>query len=429
MAYRLLIHSAKQVVFVAKNGEKVLVGDGQKVAIMESEGIDGISIVIDKEGNIKEIGEDTEMQKKYSPEEFDQTIDATGLCILPGLVDGHTHPVWDGDRVHEFAMKLAGATYMDVHKAGGGINFTVERTKAATEEQLFTSFRERLDRMLAAGTTLVECKSGYGLNLETELKMLRVIERAKHDLPIDVSSTYCGAHSVPKGYTASEATDDIINVQIPHLKALIDGGELSVDNIDVFCEKGVFDVDQSRKILVAGKKIGLNINFHGEELNLLNSAQMGAEIGAMAISHLEEVSDDGIDAMAKAGCVATILPTTAYILRLKQPPVRKMIERGVPVALGTDFNPNAFCLSLPLVMHLACVNLHMTMDEALIGATLNAAASLGKATTHGSIEVGKVGDFVILDAPRWEHLIYQMAGHDHIIKYVVKNGKIVKERK
>ncbi|XP_013419726.1 probable imidazolonepropionase [Lingula anatina] len=424
--YKLLVHSARQVVLVASKGERFLKGEDMKhIAVLEKDGANGVSIIVGRDGLIHAVGYDADIQKKYCDAEFDRSLDASGMCIVPGLVDGHTHPVWAGDRVHEFAMKLAGATYMEVHAAGGGINFTVDHTRKASEDQLLKDFEERLRRMLRCGTTLVECKSGYGLDVETEVKMLKVMEKAKKIVPIDISSTFCGAHSVPKGKTADEAADDVINVQLSSIKALMDSGELGVDSIDVFCEKGVYDVEQTRRILQAGKDMGLLINFHGEELNYLGSAQMGAELSATAISHLEEVSDEGIAAMATSNTVAVVLPTTAYILRLRAPPVRKMIDGGVPVALGTDFNPNAFCLSMPLVMHLACVNFRMTMNEALCAATLNAAASVGKSNSHGSIEVGKVGDMLVINAPRWEHLIYQLGGQDHVIKHVIRRGDVV----
>ncbi|CAH1783272.1 unnamed protein product [Owenia fusiformis] len=423
---RLLVHSATQVVQVVNNGERVLTGPAmKKLEIIQRTNEDGVSIVIDSKGNIEAIGLDGEVKKTFKNATYEKTIDATGMSIIPGLVDGHTHPVWAGDRVHEFAMKLAGATYMEVHESGGGIHYTVEHTRKATEDELLHSLKSRLWRMLKSGTTLVECKSGYGLNADTEIKMLQVIERAKRKVPIDISSTYCGAHAVPKGSSASEATKDVIDVQIPRIHKLMQEEKLHVDNIDVFCELGVFNVEQTKQILEAGKNIGLQINFHGDELHPIKSAEMGADLGATAISHLEEVSDLGIEKMAESGTIAVILPTTAYILRLNNPPVRKMLASGVAVALGSDFNPNAYCLSMPLVMHLACVNLHMTMNEALVAATLNAAASVGKSSTHGSLEVGKYGDMVILDEPKWENMIYQLGGHNHVIKHVIKQGKVV----
>ncbi|KAM4672018.1 putative imidazolonepropionase isoform 1-T2 [Amazona ochrocephala] len=419
--HRLLLENAQQLVLVCARGEEYLQRqDAGSLAVLRD-----ASLVVGLDGCIKAVGQADVIRNQFSGATFERVIDCSGKCVLPGLVDAHTHPVWAGDRVHEFAMKLAGASYMEIHEAGGGIHFTVEHTRKATEEELFSTFKHRLERMLRTGSTLVECKSGYGLNLETELKMLRVIERAKQCMDIGISSTYCGAHSVPKGKTAAEATDDIINNHLPKLKELKLTGEICVNNIDVFCEKGVFDLESTRRILQAGKDIGLQINFHGDELHPMKSAELGAELGARAISHLEEVTDEGIKAMARAKCAAVLLPTTAYMLRLKQPQARKMLEEGVIVALGSDFNPNAYCFSMPMVMHLACVNMKMSMNEALAAATINAAYALGKSDTHGSIEMGKQGDLVIINSSRWEHLIYQFGGHEALISYVIVKGKVI----
>lgn len=425
MNHKLIIRHARQIVNVCKNSELMIRGaEMSNIALTENE--NGLSLVVGGDGLILDYGLDKEINDKYEKCVFEKEINAAGKTIMPGLVDGHTHPVWVGDRVHEFAMKLAGASYMEVHKAGGGINFTVEHVRKASENELYEKLLQRLQRMVRSGTTLVEAKSGYGLEVESEVKMLKVIEKAKREFKdIEISSTYCGAHSVPRGKNMDEATTDVIEVQLPRIKQLMEAGELTVENIDVFCEKGVFDTEATRKILVAGKAVGLAINFHGDELHPMQSGQLGAELNARAISHLEEVSSEGIKAMSEKSVVAVVLPTTAYILRLTPPPVRDMIEAGVPVALGSDFNPNAFCLSMPMTMHLACVLLRMSMNEALIAATINAAASVGRSKTHGSIEVGKVADLLVIDAPRWEHLIYQIAGHNELIKYVIKNGRIV----
>ncbi|NWQ83764.1 HUTI imidazolonepropionase, partial [Columbina picui] len=393
--HRLLLENAQQLVLVCGRGEEFLLRDGAaSLAVLR-----GASLVVGLDGCIKAVGQADVIRNQFSEATFERIIDCSGKCVLPGLVDAHTHPVWAGDRVHEFAMKI--------HQAGGGIHFTVEHTRKATEEELFNTLRHRLERMRRAGSTLVECKSGYGLNLETELKMLRVIERAKQSMDIGISSTYCGAHSVPKGKTAREATDDIINNHLPKLKELKLSGEIHVNNIDVFCEKGVFDLDSTRRILQAGKDIGLQINFHGDELHPMKSAEVR------------------VTAMARAKCAAVLLPTTAYMLRLKQPPARKMLEEGVIVALGSDFNPNAYCFSMPMVMHLACVNMKMSMNEALAAATINAAYALGKSDTHGSIQTGKQGDLVVINSSRWEHLIYQFGGHEALIDYVIVKGKVV----
>ncbi|XP_036373379.1 probable imidazolonepropionase isoform X2 [Megalops cyprinoides] len=340
--FRLYIKNAKQVVLVCNSGERYLTKDGmQKLSVIENG-----SLIVGKDGLVKAVGQADTIASQFEGASFENVIDASGMCVIPGLIDGHTHPVWAGDRVHEFALKLAGATYMEVHQAGGGIHFTVEHTRQASEDELLCSLTQRLWRMLRAGTTLVECKSGYGLELDTELKMLAVLEKAKQSLPIGISSTFCGAHAVPKGKTVAEATEDILKVQLPGLREKMVQGELRVDNIDVFCEKGVFDLDSTRTILQAGKDIGLQINFHGDELHPMNSAQLGAELGALAISHLEEVTNEGIAAMAKSKTSAVLLPTTAYILRLPQPRARDMLDAGVIVALGSDFNPNAYCCSM-----------------------------------------------------------------------------------
>ncbi|XP_037779853.1 probable imidazolonepropionase isoform X2 [Penaeus monodon] len=427
---RLLVKGAAQVVRVAAAGENVKLRDAMSdLAIVNATQKEGVSIAVNRDGTIAAVGLDSEVAGMFPRASWDTVIDAHGRSVVPGLVDAHTHPVWAGDRVHEFAMKLAGASYMEVHAAGGGINFTVEHTRAASEQELLDLLLPRLRRMSTAGTTLVECKSGYGLDVSTELKMLRALERARPLASLTISSTFCGAHSVPRGMTADEATRSVIEDQIPAVKAAMVSGELNVDSIDVFCEKGVFSVDQTKRILEAGKGEGLLINFHAEELHPLKSAEMGAALGAEAMSHLEEVSEEGIEAMARAGTVGVLLPTTAHILRLPPPPARAMIDAGVPVALGTDFNPNAFCLSMPLVMHLACVILKMSLSEALTAATLHAAHSLRKAHAHGSIEPGKYADLVIVDSPRWEHLVYQLGGTDHIISHVIKAGAVVHERK
>jgi len=429
MHNKLLVRNACQIVQVCVDNELLLRGEQTKeIAVLASGEVGcGVSLVVDLEGKIADIGHDDVIASKYAGCHFDREIDASGKCILPGLIDGHTHPVWVGDRVHEFAAKLAGATYMDIHKMGGGIHFTVNHVREASEQELYDTLIKRLHAMSKCGTTVLEAKSGYGLDAESEIKMLRVIDKARKEMAsiIDISSTYCGAHAIPKGKTMVEATDDVINNQLKQIKVLMDQNELHVDNIDVFCEDGVFDTQASRQILQAGKDMGLHINFHGDELHPMNSGEMGASLDARAISHLEEVSDAGIEAMAQKEVIAVLLPTTAYILKLKPPPARKMIEKAVPVALGSDFNPNAFCYSMPVVMHMACCVLRMSMNEALIGATINAAASLGMSSTHGSLEVGKQADLLIVDAPRWEHLIYQFAASSEIIDYVIKSGSVV----
>ncbi|KAI6651661.1 Imidazolonepropionase [Oopsacas minuta] len=426
--YLLRIRNAKQVVQICRNRQLMLKGSEMKnIAVVDRTDNSGVSIIVDNAGIIADVCLDIDADIKYSGVTFRRNIDATGKCVIPGLVDAHTHPVWAGDRVHEFAMKLAGATYLEVHEKGGGIHHTVDKTHEATKDYLLSLFMNRLRKMLRHGTTLLEAKSGYGLDTQNEIKMLEVIESGKSAQPIEISSTYCGAHTIPKSMSLQEASNDVIANQIPALKELIYKGELNIDNIDVFCEKGVFDIVETRKILKAGVDIGLNINFHGDELNPTNSAELAAELNSCAVSHLEEISPEGIQAIAKSSTIAILLPTTAYILRLKRPPARLMLEKGVAIALGSDFNPNAYCMNMPMVMHLACVLLNLSMEEALVASTINAAAALKKSDKHGSLEPGKYANLLILAAERWEHLIYQFGETDSMIETVVIRGCVVYE--
>lgn len=423
---KLLVKGIGQLVVVSE-GKKYLAGkEMSNIKVMNGESSGNLAVAVDSNGKIAMVGTEKEVGNVYAEQVFSQVIDAEGKAVIPGLVDGHTHPVWAGDRVHEFAMKLAGASYMEVHAAGGGIHYTVDKTRAAGEEELVDLLVERMKGMIRAGTTTVEAKSGYGLDTETEVKMLRVLKKAKSQVKIEISPTFCGAHSVPKGGTQQQAVKDVIDVQLPAVMKEAKTGSLDVENIDVFCEKGVFEIENSRKILQEGREAGLRLNFHGDELFPLGGAEMGAELKAEAISHLEEISQEGMAGMARAGSVGVILPTTAYILRLKPPPVREMINSGMIVALGTDFNPNAYCLSMPTAMHLACVLLGMTLPEVLVASTINSAHSIGRGGSHGSIEKGKVADLVILSESKWEHLVYQFGNHDQVVRHVVKNGELIK---
>uniref|UniRef100_A0AC35TRY4 Probable imidazolonepropionase n=1 Tax=Rhabditophanes sp. KR3021 TaxID=114890 RepID=A0AC35TRY4_9BILA len=423
---RLLIFNLKQIVQIVDNTTtQFLRGKEETNNIKVLNDPDSrLCCLVDGNGLIKYVGlkDDTTI----NGDKVEKTVDGNEGVLIPGFVDGHTHPVFAGDRVHEFAMKLAGATYMDVQAAGGGIHFTTIKTNEASKDSLLADFKVVADQMLKSGTTTVEAKSGYGLNTECEVKMLQVLEEASQQLDIEISSTFCGAHAIPRGVSEKVQTREIVDNMIPTLVSMKAQGKLNIlENIDVFCEKKVFELESSKEILVAGKNSGLRINFHADELTPLGGAEMGASINAHAMSHLEEISDEGISAMAKSDTVAVLLPTTAIILKLPAPPARKMIDASVIVALGSDFNPNAYCSSMPTVMHLACITFRMSMAEALVGATLNSAFSIGRGQSHGAIAKGRVGDLVLLEASSWEHIIYRLSGHQHIIKRVIKKGKIV----
>ncbi|RNF04381.1 putative imidazolonepropionase [Trypanosoma rangeli] len=419
----LLFQNAEQVVQVVRGGERHVAGPVQsnRIAVIPH----GSLLVDTVTGNIAAVGTNDEVQAFVTAKNcrVAETVECAGKVLLPGFVDAHTHPVWDGDRSHEFTLKLNGASYMDVQRAGGGIGFTTRSTRAASEADLKAMLQKRLQRMLSFGTTTVEGKSGYGLERETELKMLRVLKQANDAGPLTVVSTFCGAHAVPEGKTAEEAVRDVVEVQLPAVMQERAEGRNDVRNIDVFCELGVFDHDQSRRILEAGKKAGLHVNFHGDELSFVASGELAGEVGAQAVSHLEQVSDEGIACMSKKPTFAVLLPMTAYVLRITPPPARKLIDGNVPVALGSDFCPNAHSLSMPHTMNVACVLMHMTVEEALVAATINAAGSLDLSDRCGSLEAGKWADVVVLQAPRWEHVVYQMV--DPPIEAVYKKGKRV----
>ncbi|CCD65224.1 putative imidazolonepropionase [Caenorhabditis elegans] len=429
--YRLLVKNLKQIVQIVDDDvTEFLIGDQMNNIKILNDSSNSLVILVDTNGKFSYIGNLNGAENKLKGEGVEmenlKIIDSNGGIAIPGFVDGHSHPVFSGDRVHEFAMKLAGATYMEVQQAGGGIMFTTNKTREASEQDLRKDFEELAKKMLRSGTTTLEAKSGYGLNVDAEMKMLRVLATENPNIPLEVSATFCGAHAVPKGSTEYEQTRMICEELIPKIEdEKRNGGLKNVENIDVFCEKGVFEVESSQKILKRGQEAGMAVNFHAEELKYIGGVEMGAKIGARAMSHLEEISDKGIRGMAQAGSVAVLLPSTAFILRLTPPPARKLIENNVIVALGSDFNPNAYCLAMPMIMHFACVTMKLSMPEALTAATLNSAHSIGRGKSHGAIAKGRNADFVILSANSWEHIIYRIAAHHDVINYVIKNGNVV----
>ncbi|CAJ0599492.1 unnamed protein product [Cylicocyclus nassatus] len=427
--FRLLITQLKEIVQITDSAKvECLKGEEMsKIKVLNSSNND-LAVLVSADGNIAGVGTEKEVRSILGDAGVEKTVLSSGGILLPGFIDGHSHPVFAGDRVHEFAMKLAGATYMEVQAAGGGIHFTTSKTREASEEYLLTEFKKIAQEMLKCGTTTLEAKSGYGLDTESELKMLHVLSRAAEETPLEISATFCGAHAVPKGSTEESHVKLICEEMLPAIEKAKSSGKLkNLENIDAFCEKNVVEVENTRKVMEAGKKLGLAVNFHAEELTNIGGAEMGAEIGARAMSHLEHISNEGIEAMAKSGTAAVLLPSTAFILRLTPPPAKRMIKSGVVVALGSDFNPNAYCLAMPMIMHLACVYMHLSMEEALVAATLNSAYSLGRGKTHGAISVGRKGDFVVLDpsVSSWKHIIYRMAAHNTVISSVIKAGREV----
>ncbi len=377
-----------------------------------------------RRGKIVWVGPTADLLASVRPMAFSKLIDAYGKTVMPGLVDPHTHLVFAGSRENEFAMRIQGKTYQEIAAAGGGINATVAATRKASKAELKVEARKALDRMLALGTTTVEAKSGYGLELETELKMLEVIRDLNEEGPMTVIPTFMGAHEIPPEFrqNAEAYVDLVISRMIPEVAA-----RKLARFCDVFCEAGVFSVEQSERIFRAAASVGLEARVHADELADLGGAAMAARMKARTADHLLFVSDDGIRQMAAAGVIAVLLPGTAYFLHMQRyARARDMIAAGVPVALATDFNPGS-CMteSLPLILNLACTQMRMLPAETIAAATINAAWAIGEEDCAGSLDVGKQADILILDAPSHEHLCYHFGVN--LVETVVKNGKVVVE--
>ncbi|MFD1065988.1 imidazolonepropionase [Oceanobacillus locisalsi] len=373
-----------------------------------------------EDGNIVEVGTDTEIRKKYQ-EQLDSAteIDASGKTVTPGLIDPHTHLVHAGTRENEYAMRLKGKTYMEIMESGGGIHATTRATQSASYETLYEASKKRLDKFLLHGVTTVEAKSGYGLTLEHELKQLEVAEQLRQNHPMDIVSTFMGAHAVPLDEKKNPETfvTRVVEEMIPEVAER----KLATFN-DVFCERGVFTPEQSKRVLEAGKKHGLIPKIHADEIEAYAGAELAAGVGAISADHLLKASDAGIKAMAEKGVVGVLLPGTAFFLMAEFAPARKMIDAGVAVALSTDQNPGSSpTISLPFIMNLGCLKMNMTPEEVLTATTINAAHAIGVADEAGSLEAGKKADITIFDVPNYLTLSYQY-GMNHV-DTVIKSGK------
>jgi len=351
-----------------------------------------------------------------------EVIDAQGCLVTPGLVDAHTHLIFGGWRQYEMEQKLKGVPYLEILASGGGILSTVRATKAASEDELYDKAKQALDEMLSFGTTTCEAKSGYGLDEETELRMLRAIKRLNEDHPIDLVPTFLGAHALPPEF--KDDREAFISLLCDKVIPEVAGQGLA-EYCDVFCESGVFTAEETRRILLAGQKHGLRSKVHADEIEAIGGSQLAGEIGAVSAEHLIVCPDEGIESMAKGGTVACLLPATSFYLGATFAPARKMIEAGVPVAMATDFNPGSCpCLNMQLVINLGCLRYRLTPEEVLTAVTLNGAAACGRAASRGSIEPGKLCDLVIWDAPDLNYICYRLGSN--LAKQVIKAGKRVR---
>lgn len=377
--------------------------------------------IIIEDGIIRWVGPDSEMPEPEGHVRDDVYMDALGRAVLPGFVDSHTHLVFGGYRPEEFGWRLKGDTYMSIMERGGGIQSTVNATRAASAEELREKAEWYLDEMSAMGVTTVEAKSGYGLDTETEERMLRVIKELAEDpeRKVDVVSTFLGAHAVPKEYKGrtAEYVDLIIKEMLPRFRDM-------AEFCDIFTEKNVFELEDSRRLLEAAREAGYKLKMHADEIVSLGGAELAADLGAVSADHLLHVSDEGIRRMAESGTVATLLPLTAFALKEEFAPARKFIDAGCTVALATDLNPGScFSGSIPLTIALACIYMKMSVEETLTALTLNGAAAIDRADRIGTIEAGKQGDVVILHFDTLDALPYYVGMN--CVDVTIKNGIIL----
>jgi imidazolonepropionase len=436
----LLVVGAAEVVTVG-GGLRAGVDQNEvaRLSAADSGGPDAPSapVVAAWEGRILAVGPRADLEKVLELEGYSlgrfARLDARGGTVTPGLVDPHTHLLFAGSREDELELRQRGAGYMEILAAGGGILSTVAATRAASAEALHAHGRRWLDEMLGHGTTTIEAKSGYGLDLATELRLLAVAHELGKVGPIEIVPTFLGAHAVPPEYRsrpdgAEAYVRSIIDEQLPGVAA-----QGRARFCDVFCEEGAFTADQSRRILLAASGFGLLSRLHADELVPSGGAELAAEIGAVSADHLAAPSEAGITAMAEAAAegravVATLLPaTTWFLMKDHHAPARRFIERGIPVAIGTDFNPGTSpTASMPLAMTVACLSLGLTPDEALVAATINAAYAIGLGDEIGSLEGGKAADFVIWNVPTSRQIPYWPAAD--LVRTVVKRGRVVLDR-
>ncbi|WP_295243274.1 imidazolonepropionase [Veillonella sp.] len=411
MGDQLLIKNAAQV--VTPQGHTAIKGASMKdVKIYEN------ASVLIEDGHIVAVGDGAEWAKTVP---VDKQIDATGKTVLPGFVDSHTHFVFGGYRADEFLWRMEGMTYMEIMERGGGINNTMKATRNASAEELIEHSMDILEKMLAFGITTVEGKSGYGMDHDTELKQLEVMKELEQRQPVEIVRTFMGAHSIPPEYKGRN--EEFLKFLVKEVMPDVKKADLA-QFCDIFCEKGVFSIEESRQYLQQAKDMGFDLKIHADEIVTLGGAELGAELGCTSADHLLHASDEGIKALANSDTVATLLPTTAFCLKEPFAPARKMIDAGCAVALATDFNPGSgFTNSVPLMIALGVIYMGMTAEEAITALTLNGAAAVGRANTIGSIEEGKQADIVILQYPSYKFLPYHTGVN--IVETVIKKGKVV----
>jgi imidazolonepropionase len=410
----LFIRNITQLVRVAAGGERLKTGAAMRdLALLPEAG------VLCRGGKIAWVGPMSQWRGGL-PDDVPE-LEASGSVVLPGFVDAHTHMMFAGSRENEFAARAEGASYQEIAQRGGGILSTVRSVRAASKKELKRQTARYLNDALRHGSTTVEIKTGYGLSVEDEIKMLEAIRELQEEEISTVVPTFIGAHAVPPEFAGNTPgyVDLVCGTMIPYA-----GRKRLAPFCDVFCERGYFSLEDSERILLEGKRWGMAPKIHADELTPLGGAELAARVGAVSADHLEHVSERGIAALAEAGVVAVLLPGVSFFLGHRFAPARRLIDAGVPVAIATDFNPGS-CMtySIPLCMTIACTQMGMTVEEAITAATLNAAASLGLSSSRGSIEVGKQADLAVADVRDYRTLLYHF-GVNHV-RHTIKNGTLL----
>ena len=365
-------------------------------------------------------------EEEFSAPEGAETIDARGGCVVPGLVDCHTHTVYAGTRENEFVERIQGKTYAQIAREGGGIWATVEAVRNSGLDELVELALPRLRRMLSRGVTTVEIKSGYGLSVDDELKMLQAVKRLGELQPVELVGTYLGAHAIPREYAArrSSYVDLVTSSELMGRVAR----EGLAEFCDVFTETTAFTVAESRRVLLAAKEYGLMPKLHADQITQMGASRLAAEVGAISADHLETIDESGVAALKEAGVIAVLLPGCSFFLGVEPAPARALLEAGLPVALATDMNPGSSMLeSLPLVMSIACTQMRLTPAEALVAATANAAAALNREHRIGRIKEGMQADLIVLDVPNYEQWAYHVGRN--CVHTVIKEGRVCHRRR
>ena len=411
----LLITNAKELLTIAGSNNPRTRSEMNELGIINNGALAIIDDIIIDVGSTKAL-----INKFDDPL---KVIDATEKVVMPGFVDPHTHPVFKRTRENEFEMRIKGRSYVQISKSGGGIRSSIAGVRETSEEELYQLAVKRINKIISNGTTTLEAKSGYGLSTESEIKMLKVIKKLNKSMPIDIISTFLGAHEFPVEYKDDKEKyiDILMNEMLPKVKEL----DLA-EYCDIFTEDHVYNIEQSRRILNRAKELDFKIRMHADEIEPIGGAGLAAEVGAVSADHLGAASDEGINAMRDNGVIAILLPGTIFSLGMKSyARARDMIAAGLAVALATDYNPGSCnCDSMQFVITLACLQMKMTPAEAITASTINAAYSLGLGDKIGSLEIGKKADILIMDMPSYQYLPYHFGSNN--VEAVIKNGKIIR---